>query len=153
MLLKYFTLTNVTSLFSIGAFLSAAVVFYDSYSTMSWTKTQGEIYTVNGQTFGVNQGAKSSPMTVNIKSATYTYVVDDWYYYGDAAINRNQDINKPITVYFNPNDPNQSTLHIGINWPYTLMLCFIGFILGYAAILWRDPNKSLNSDAEKRRAR
>ena len=146
MLIKYFTLSIVTGLFSIGAFISASVVFYESYSTKSWSKTHGEIYSSGSQTFGANQGAKSAPMTVNVQSATYTYIVDDWYYYGDAAINRNIDINKPITVYFNPKNPSQSTLHAGINWPYFLLLILVGFILGYAAVLWRDPNKSINVD-------
>jgi len=145
MLLKYFTVTNVVGLFSVGMFSIAIFAFYSSYITSSWLSTEGRITYSDARKLGSSQGPKGPVLSVTINEAKYTYHVNEFEYYGHAPVNSKESktSNKTIEVYYNPNNPSQSTLYNGINWPYIIGFSFMGALFAYVAYSWKNPNKAL----------
>ena len=63
MLLKYFTVTNVVGLFSMGMFSIAIFAFYSSYTASSWPSTEGHISYSDARKLGGStekQGSESN---------------------------------------------------------------------------------------------
>ena len=141
MLLKYFTVTNVVGLFSMGMFSIAIFAFYSSYTASSWPSTEGHISYSNARKLGGSTGPKGPVLSVTITEAIYTYRVNDYEYYGHAPVNSKESKtpNQTIEVYYNPNNPNQSILYNGINWPYIIGFSFMGVLFAYVAYSWKKP--------------
>jgi hypothetical protein len=141
MISKYFTVSNVVGLFSVGMFSIAVFVFYSSYITSSWPLTEGRITYSDARKLGGSSGPKGPVLSVTINEAIYTYHVNDYEYFGHAPVNSKESKtpNQTIQVYYNPNNPSQSVLYNGINWPYIMGFSFAGMLFAYVAYSRQKP--------------
>ena len=139
--LKYVTVRSVLGVFSVGALSVSIYILISSHLTSSWPSTEGHIIYTDARNLGASTGPKGPVLSVTVDKAMYSYTVDYYEYYGHAAINSEMTkLSKhSLEVYYNPNNPAQSILYNGINWPFTAGFAFLGALFAYVAYSWRKP--------------
>ena len=147
MISRLFTITNLLLLLSASAFVLAIYSFYVSWVTLSWPETTGQIYYIDNSIKGHISSHKQPVLTTNITKASYSYVVKGQGFDGRAPINKsnNYNINDKIAVYYNPNNPKQSTINNDLNWTYFSSFLALSIILFLSSIAWNNKVKALTS--------
>ena len=147
MISKHFTITRLLSLFSAIAFIFAFYILYSSWLTLSWPSTIAKISHIATSTKGTTPGPKGPLMKITVNEASYSYVVNYEVFFGYTVVNSKNNIKhgSEIKIYYNPNNPQQSTTHAGINWAYFTSFISAGIILGFGAYAWHLKIKALTS--------
>lgn len=114
-----------------------SIVTYND--TKDWKEVHGVIYSVKG----VAQGDSSYPgkgpvMMVKIEAVAYSYVVDYRTYRGVGYVpgKKASYRGEGVSVYYNPDEPKQSTLDHSLDWAYLLTWLFFGAAVFSAEYFW-----------------
>jgi len=148
MFTKVFTITNLLLFFSIACILIATYTLYTSWQSTNWPSVTGKASLPSNHTKGSINSHKSPILTTTITEIYYSYAVSDrGSFFGIAPINKNTNFksNDRVTVYYNPNNPKQSTLQPGPNWVYFIVFLILGCILAIGAYSWHKKVKALTN--------
>jgi hypothetical protein len=146
MLANYFTITRLLLAFSFTSLVIALFVLYTSWQSQFWPSVTGEISYSRDYAAGTINSHKAPLMTTNIAEVSYDFVVSDkGLYWGFASINKNKNYRPKdkVTVYYNPKNPSESTLHPGPNWVYFIAFMIVSITLAFSAFVWHKKVMAL----------
>ena len=143
MFTNIFTITKLLVTLSIIPLIIAVLSIYSSWSTMFWPSTNGVIQFTVKQNKGSITSHKNPVMTTESTIMSYSFVVNGESYsgYTPYAMRTKNKEKEEVLIYYNPNNPNQSTIYYGVNWVYFILLFSISIIIGFAAFKWHRHTK------------
>ena len=146
MFIQSFTITKLLLFLSFICFLIGTFTLYISWQSLKWPSVTGEISFTSKRTKGTINSHKSALMTLEVTEILYDYtVVDQGGFWGRIPASKSTKY-KPkdkVTVYYNPSNPSQSTLHPGPNWVYFVSFLSVSIMLAFTAYAWNNKTKAL----------
>ena len=148
-MIKRYPLVTIAYLLSIICFSLAVYTYQDNMHSQTWPYVNGEIIGLVSTTLGKNQSGSSmgykdnvQAMTINVKRPRYRYTVEGIEYKATAISEADIQSGDSITVFYNPDNPQQSSIARKVYWHLIYLWSGFAGIFGIIGWLWYRYQKT-----------